>query len=130
METVARLIAAALICSILCLLLQKQMPELTLALCILGCALCLLSVLPLLSPVLELLQRLQELTGLSGAVFSPLLKTAAISILAQLASSLCRDSGQAALAKAVETCAGLVCIYLALPLLEMVVSLLQRLIGG
>ena len=40
------------------------------------------------------------MTGLSGAVFAPLFKTAAIGILAQLAGTICRDSGQQALAQA------------------------------
>ena len=72
-------------------------------------------------------------TGLriwSGAVFAPLFKTAAIGILAQLAGTICRDSGQQALAQAVEICCGFVSFYLALPLLELVLSLLQTMIGG
>jgi len=68
--------------------------------------------------------------GLSGAVFAPLFKTAAIGILAQLAGTICRDSGQQALAQAVEICCGFVSFYLALPLLELVLSLLQTMIGG
>lgn len=74
--------------------------------------------------------RLADMTGLSGAVFAPLFKTAAIGILAQLAGTICRDSGQQALAQAVEICCGFVSFYLALPLLELVLSLLQTMIGG
>ena len=91
METAGKLIAAALLCCILCLLLQKQAPELTLALCALGCVLCLLLTLPFFSQLLEFLKKLETLTGLSGAVFSPLLKTAAVGMLSQLAGALCRD---------------------------------------
>ena len=69
-------------------------------------------------------------TGLSGAVFAPLFKTAAIGLLAQMAATICRDSGQQALAQAVEICCGFISFYLALPLLEMVLSLLQTMIGG
>ena len=100
MDTVGKLIAAALLCSVICLLLKKQA------------------------------HRLQELTGLSGAVFAPLFKTAAIGLLAQMAATICRDSGQQALAQAVEICCGFISFYLALPLLEMVLSLLQTMIGG
>ena len=96
METAGKLIAAALLCCILCLLLQKQAPELTLVLCVLGCVLCLLTTLPLFSQILEFVKRLEALTGLSGAVFSPLLKTAAVGILFQLAGALCRVSVTAA----------------------------------
>ena len=118
METVGKLIAAALICCALSLLLRKQAPELTLALCAVVCALCFLTVLPFFSPVLAFVRRLEEITGLSQAVFAPLFKTAAIGLLSQLAGTLCRDSGQQALGQTIEICSGFLCIYLALPLLE------------
>ena len=128
MDTVGKLIAAVLLCSVICLLLKKQAPELTLCLCMLLCVLCFLTSLPFFSPVLAFFHRLADMTGLSGAVFAPLFKTAAI--LAQLAGTICRDSGQQALAQAVEICCGFVSFYLALPLLELVLSLLQTMIGG
>ena len=92
METVGKLIAAALICCALSLLLRKQAPELMLALCAVVCALCFLTVLPFFSPVLAFVRRLEEITGLSQAVFAPLFKTAAIGLLSQLAGTLCRAS--------------------------------------
>ena len=100
MDTVGKLIAAVLLCSVICLLLKKQAPELTLCLCMLLCVLCFLTSLPFFSPVLAFFHRLADMTGLSGAVFAPLFKTAAIGILAQLAGTICRDSGQQALAQA------------------------------
>ena len=129
MDTVGKLIAAVLLCSVICLLLKKQAPELTLCLCMLLCVLCFLTSLPFFSPVLAFFHRLADMTGLSGAVFAPLFKTAAIGILAQLAGTICRDSGQQAL-QSVEICCGFVSFYLALPLLELVLSLLQTMIGG
>lgn len=130
METAQKLFAAAAICCVVCVLFQKKTPELALLLSVLTCALLLLTALPLLSPVVTLLQRLETLTGLSGAVFSPLLKVTAIGVLSQLTVSVCRDSNQQALAQAVELCTGFVCLYLALPLFELVLSLLQTMIGG
>ena len=100
MDTVGKLIAAVLLCSVICLLLKKQAPELTLCLCMLLCVLCFLTSLPFFSPVLAFFHRLADMTGLSGAVFAPLFKTAAIGILAQLAGTICRDSGQQARAGA------------------------------
>lgn len=129
MDTVGKLIAAALLCSVICLLLKKQAPELTLCLCVLVCALCFLTSFRFFAHS-GLFHRLQELTGLSGAVFAPLFKTAAIGLLAQMAATICRDSGQQALAQAVEICCGFISFYLALPLLEMVLTLLQMMIGG
>ena len=62
MDTVGKLIAAALLCSVICLLLKKQAPELTLCLCVLVCSLCFLTSFPFFSPILAFFHRLQELT--------------------------------------------------------------------
>ena len=70
MDTVGKLIAAVLLCSVICLLLKKQAPELTLCLCMLLCVLCFLTSLPFFSPVLAFFHRLADMTGLSGAVFA------------------------------------------------------------
>lgn len=130
MQTAVKLVAAGLICCVLCLLLKKQAPEFALGLCVLVCALFFLAALPFLSSLLSFLQRLETLTGLSDAIFSPLFKTVAIGLLSQMTASVCRDAGQQALGQAVELCSGMLCLYLALPLLESVLSLLQSMIGG
>lgn len=130
METVVKLLATAVLCSIVCLLLQRQTPALTAALGMLGCALCLLAVVPVLSPVVSFVRRLAGLTQLPGAVFAPLFKTAAVGLLSQMAAAVCRDSGQQALAKAAELGSAAVCMYLALPLFELALELLQDMIGG
>lgn len=130
MDTAQKLFAAAVVCCVLCVLFQKKTPEIALLLSLLACALLLLTALPRLAPVVELLRRLETLTGLSGAVFAPLLKVTAIGLLSHLTGAVCRDSGQQALAQAVELSTGFVCLYLALPLFEMVLSLLETMIGG
>ena len=122
MDTVGKLITAVLLCSVICLLLKKQAPELTLCLCMLLCVLCFLTSLPFFSPVLAFFHRfarkaycLQDSWLLTKPTPT---KPADLSALQQ------------ALAQAVEICCGFVSFYLALPLLELVLSLLQTMIGG
>lgn len=130
MDAIGKIIAAALLCSSVCLLLKKQVPELAACLCALVCALCFLAALPYFSPILTFLRKLASMTGLPGAVFAPLFQTTAVCLLAQVTGAICRDSGQQALAQVIEICSGFLCLYLALPLLEMVLSMLQTMIGG
>ena len=79
MDTVGKLIAAALLCSVICLLLKKQAPELTLCLCVLVCALCFLTSFPFFSPILAFFHRLQELTAASRRLRRPSRSAAALS---------------------------------------------------
>ena len=82
------------------------------------------------APVLEFFEKLLSFTGLSSAVFSPLLKTVAIALLGQIAGAFCQDAGQGALGKMVELCGTVLCLCTALPLATMLLELLQELGGG
>ena len=125
-----RFAAFAVVCAILCVVLQKQGTEQAMLLSLAGCAGLLLAAMGALSPAVQFLRRLQELAGLNAAVFAPVLKTAAIGLLTQLAEAFCRDAGQQALAKTVELTGGLLAFTALLPLAGAVTELLQRMAGG
>ena len=78
----------------------------------------------------ELMAFLKELgaqSGVSEDLFVPLYKTVGIGLVVKVAGNLCKDAGESALASVVET-AGTVCaLWVALPLLRAVLSLLQEL---
>ena len=78
----------------------------------------------------EFFEKLLSYTGLSSAVFSPLLKTVAIAILGQVAGAFCQDAGQGALGKMVELCGTVLCLCTGLPLATMLLELLLELGGG
>ncbi len=94
-----------------------------------GCACILLGTMTFLSPVLEFLRRLQSLAGLNSALLTPVLKTAAVGLLAQIARAFCLDAGQQALAKAVEVGGGILAVYTLLPLAGSMAELLQRMVA-
>lgn len=99
---------------------------LSLALCIAAGAFA----LKLLSPVLTLIERLQALSGLSDTMVAPMLKTVAVGFLTKITVSVLRDASQTAAADAVELAGSILALYLALPLLNAVLALLQELLGG
>ena len=119
-----KIAACSVVCALLCAVLKPHEGALALAVSVLAAA------LGLLSPVLEFFEKLLSFTGLSSAVFSPLLKTVAIALLGQIAGAFCQDAGQGALGKMVELCGTVLCLCTALPLATMLLELLQELGGG
>ena len=96
MDIFLKLLAVVLAGCLAGLFLRGSDFRLITALCglVLGCIL----LMQLLKPVLELLQELVETAGISAAVFTPVLKAAAIGILTQTVGSVCADAGEHALA--------------------------------
>ena len=130
MEIYVKIAACSVVCALLCAVLKPHEGALALAVSVLAAAGAAVAALGLLSPVLEFFEKLLSFTGLSSAVFSPLLKTVAIALLGQIAGAFCQDAGQGALGKMVELCGTVLCLCTALPLATMLLELLQELGGG
>ena len=127
---IVKFAAFAVVTALGCVALRKQNAEQAALLALAGCAGLGLTALAVVPPVLEFLRKLQALTGVNAAVFAPVLKTAAVVLLTQVAEALCQDAGEAALAKAVELGGGILAVYTLLPLAASVAELLQRMTVG
>ena len=130
MDTYVKIAACSVVCAILCAVLKPHEGAISLAVSILCAAGAAIAALGLLSPVLEFFEKLLSYTGLSSAVFSPLLKTVAIALLGQVAGAFCQDAGQGARGKMVELCGTVLCLCTGLPLATMLLELLLELGGG
>ena len=130
MDTFVKVAACSMVCALLCAALRQYESALSLAAALFCAAGAASAALGFLSPVLEFFEEMLAYTGVSPAVFSPLLKTAAIALLGQIACAFCQDAGQGALGKMVELCGTIVCLCTGLPLATMLLELLQELGGG
>lgn len=82
-----------------------------------------------LEPVIELLRQLEHTGGLNHDMLSILLKTAGIGLVAEIASLICADSGNASLGKAVQILGNAVILWLSVPMFTMLMELLGRILG-
>ena len=128
MESAQKLTALALTAALLALVVKKQSPELALALTLCACALGAGLVLSGLRPVLELASSLGRRAELDGTLTAPLWKCLGLTLLTELAASVCADAGQNALAKLVELGGGILCVVVSLPLLQAVLALIEELL--
>lgn len=130
METFVQVLAVAVTAVIAVSILKKYGGDFASLLAL--CCVCLLGAFAVktVQPVLDMLKKLQTLSGLSTAVLAPVLKTALVGILTGIASSVCTDSGQNGMAKAVELCGTVMALCLAVPLISAVLELLESLMEG
>lgn len=129
MELYLKIAACSVLCAMLCAVLKPREGAISLALAALCAAMSAAAGLKMVQPLLDFFDRLVSFIGLARSVFSPLVKAVAIAMLSRLASAICQDAGQTALAKTAELCGSILCLCAGLPLGEMLLELLERL-GG
>ena len=127
MERFLQIAALCVICAVLSLVVRRRSPEFSFCAACACCAVSLIAAAELVSPVVSFLQRLQRL---EPVLLAPVLKTVGVGLLTQIAGAFCRDAGEQALCKVVELCGTFLAVYVALPLANAVLELLQTLMGG
>ena len=129
MELYLRSVALVLVSVILWLIINSQHKSIGALLSLGACCLICFSAMEYLSPVVELLHKIQTLAGISGQTLSILLKVAGIGILSELAVLICTDAGDSALGKSLQFLSNGAILWISLPLLEQMLTLLQEVLG-
>lgn len=129
MGTYLQIISGALIAVILSLTVSKQGKELAILLGIAVCCMVLVAAVNYLKPVMDLISTLQTVGNMDSQWISIMLKAAGIGLVSELASLICTDSGNAALGKAIHILACAAILWLSIPLMNALISLLQKLLG-
>ena len=119
---------AALVGVVLVLTLGRK--EMGLVLSVTICAMIALVAMEYLEPVLDLLVRLEELGQLDGAMITILLKCVGIGLVTETAGMVCADSGNGSLAKALQLLGTVVTLWLAVPLFDGLLTLIQEILEG
>ena len=128
MDMVAQTVILGIVGAVICLVIQRGSPELSLVLAMVISLLIILIAMEIIGSILDFIDILRETAGLSPAIVQPLLKTVGISILTRLASDTCKDAGQGSIGAAVELTGTLAAIYIALPLMQTVFEMIGRLL--
>jgi stage III sporulation protein AD len=127
--TVFKIISGALVTVVLGLSLRQQGKDIALLLSIAACCMVVIAALDYLKPVVEFLENLQALTGVQENAFQILLKAVGIGLIAEIAGLICADSGNAALGKTIQILASGVLLWLALPLMNALLEIVQQILG-
>lgn len=126
-EVIWKAAAVAIVGAVLALLLQKNAPEMSLLLTLaVGLAVTGLG-LQLASEILEMAVMAADSCGLSPAVVRPVFKCTAVGLVTHLTAQVCRDAGQGSIAVAVEGCGVFAAVYISLPLIRTLLTMIGEL---
>ena len=128
MESIIKIAAVAVAAALCAVVVKKQSPEIGLVLGIVAGALILAFSMTALRGIRDLIETLADIAGLSPAVLMPVVKTVGIAIVTKVAAETCRDAKEGGIAAFVETAGAAGALFVCLPLMETVLSMVQDLL--
>ena len=127
MEQIVQVTALCVVGALLAVVVRRGSPECALVLGIAAAVAVLVFLAQGLEELMAFLAELGERSGVPETLFVPLYKTLGIALVVRMGAGLCRDAGESALGRVVET-AGAVCAMMtALPLMRAVLDMLLEL---
>lgn len=128
MELLLKSAVGALIATVLGLVLGKYSKESAILLSIAACCMIAVSVVRYLEPSLDFIEKLQTLGAMDYNILEILLKSTGIAILSEIVVLICNDAGNSALGKTLQLLATSVILWLSLPLLNTLITLIENIL--
>ena len=128
MDWLFKLIAAVMISGLLIVSLEKPAPTNALVLSIAVTVMIVMVSLRFLEPVLSFLRKLETVCGISAVSVGIMMKCLLVSVVIRLGCAFCKDAGQPGMASALELCGTIAAVWIAVPLFEAFLTMLEGMI--
>ena len=128
MEWLLKLLAIVMVSGLLVAALEKSAPTNALVLSIAVTVMIALVSLRFLEPVLSFLYKLEAVCSISAVYFGTMMKCLLVSVVTRLGCAFCKDAGQPGMASALELCGTIAAVWIAIPLFEALLSMLEGMI--
>lgn len=125
---IVKIIGVGLLALIIIIILKQYKPEFTVYVSIIAGAIILFMVIGKIQAIINLLSNLTSKVGTGSQFLKILLKITGIAILTEFAVSICKDSGETAIASKIDLGGKIIIISISIPiitaLLELVINIL------
>lgn len=125
---VVKIIGVGITALIIIIILKQYKPEFTVYVSIIAGVIILLMVMDKLSAVVNILSSLASKTGTGSTFLKILLKITGIAILTEFAVSICKDSGETAIASKIDLGGKIIIISISIPIITALLELLIQIL--
>lgn len=129
MDLFWKTLGAALISTILVLVLERQNRDFSLLVTLAASIMIAIAAGKLLEPVIDFLGELEDLGNLSGDMLLCLIKVFGIGMTGEIASSVCSDAGNSSLGKGLRFLTNAAILYLSIPIFSSLTDLFLQILG-
>jgi len=123
---VIKIIGIALIALIIIILLKQYKPEFAIYISLLTGVLILILVMDELTGIIRLIQTIANKASINQQFLTILIKITGIAFLSEFAVSICKDSGEAAIASKIELGSKIVIISMSIPILSSLLEIILK----
>ena len=125
---IIKIVGIALIALVIIILLKQYKPEFAIYISILTGILILILVMDKLSGIINLIKSIVNQSYINTEFITLLIKITGIAFLTEFAVSICKDSGEAAIASKIEIGSKIIIISMAIPILSSLLELILKLL--
>ena len=125
MEDILQLIGAALLATIVILLLKQGNPAVAGLLSLVTCAMVLIFGIRKTREVIDFIRTLERMTSLDSGLMKTLLQITGIAVITEISETICADSGNQALGKALKAAAAILILCLSIPMMTEFLQLIE-----
>ena len=125
---IIKIIGIALIALIIIILLKQYKPDSVIYVSLITGVLILLLIMEQLTGIIGLLQDLAKKASVNSTFIALLLKITGIAILAEFAVSICKDSGESAIASKIEIGSKIVIIAMSIPIISSLLEIILKIL--
>jgi stage III sporulation protein AD len=125
---IIKIIGIALISLIVIIILKQYRPEFAIYISIITGVLILLLIMDKLSAVISLLQSIASRASINSTFLALLIKITGIAFISEFAVSICKDSGEAAIASKIEIGSKIIIISMSIPIISSLLEIILKIL--
>ena len=125
---IIRIIGIGLIALIIIIMLKQYRPEYAIFISILTGILILFLVMDRLTGIVNLIQTIQDKSSVNIQFITLLIKITGIAFLSEFAVSICKDSGEAAIASKIELGSKIIIISMSIPIISSLLEVILKIL--
>ena len=125
---IIRIIGIGLIALIIIIMLKQYRPEYAIFISILTGVLILFLVMDRLTGIVNLVQSIQDKSSVNVQFITLLIKITGIAFLSEFAVSICKDSGEAAIASKIELGSKIIIISMSIPIISSLLEVILKIL--
>ena len=123
---IIKIIGIALVALIIIILLKQYKPEFAIYISLLTGVLILVLVMDELTGIMSLIQTIADKASINQQFLTILIKITGIAFLSEFAVSICKDSGEGAIASKVELGSKIIIISMSIPILSSLLEIILK----
>ena len=125
---IIKIIGIALIALIIIIMLKQYRPEYAIFISILTGILILILVMDRLTGIINLIQSVEDKFSINTQFIALLIKITGIAFLSEFAVSICKDSGEAAIASKIEIGSKIIIISMSIPIISSLLEIILKIL--